>query len=218
MSLEYWKKRWESQKIGFHQLTENPLLTSYFNALNLTKFDRLFVPLCGKTKDIAWLLDQGYRVVGVEYSNLAVDQLFEELGVTAQIKKNDLFKHYSESQIDVFVGDFFSLTAEMLGKVDAIYDRAALVALPQDLRRSYSKHLINITHQARQLLITYEYDQNIMNGPPFCVDDKEIMAHYSPYYDIELCHSQQTAYQLKNTCYSMEELRLLMPKGSQKLS
>lgn len=190
MEASFWHERWESNQIGFHGHTAHPLLVKHFQALDLAKGSRIFLPLCGKTRDIAWLLSQGYAVAGVELSELAIIQLFEELQLTPRItpldKSERKLKHYQAAHIDIFVGDIFDLSAEMLGPVDAIYDRAALVALPETMRAQYTQHLCEVTQKAPQLLICFEYDQQKMDGPPFSISDHEIQQHYRENYTLTL--------------------------------
>jgi thiopurine S-methyltransferase len=123
-------------------------------------------------------------VAGAELSKLAVDQLFAELGVTPEITREGELEHYRAPNIDIFVGDIFALTSESLGPVDASYDRAALVALPQDLRDRYTAHLVAITQKAPQLLICFEYDQRVMDGPPFSVTADEVKRQYGERYAV----------------------------------
>ncbi len=184
MDSIYWHQRWEANLIGFHGSQPNPLLVAYFNALALTKGSRIFVPLCGKTLDIGWLLSNGYRIAGAELSELAITQLFAELGIEPVITEIGTIKHYRATDIDIFVGDIFDLTRKILGPIDALYDRAALVALPENIRARYTKHLIDITRNAPQLLITFEYDQTLMQGPPFAVSPDEVRRHYEDSYEI----------------------------------
>jgi thiopurine S-methyltransferase len=186
MHHDFWHNRWFTNQIGFHEPTANPLLVKHLDKLNLPKGSRLFLPLCGKTLDIGWLVKQGYQVVGCELSKLAVDQLFKELKIVPNIKRIGAIDHYRTTNIDVFTGDIFDVTPALLGKVDAIYDRAALVALPPDMRKRYTKHLIEITHCAPQLLICFEYDQSLVEGPPFSVVADEVKAHYADRYELTL--------------------------------
>lgn len=179
VEANFWINRWETNQIGFHLSAANPLLVKHFNALSLPKGSRVFLPLCGKTLDIAWLLGQGHRVVGAELVEVAIIQLFEELGVKPEVKEVGKLKLYSAPHLDIFVGDIFNLDQKTLGKVDAVYDRAALVALPEEMRRKYTTHLKTITQQAPQLLITFEYDQSLFSGPPFSVNSEEIQRHYA---------------------------------------
>jgi thiopurine S-methyltransferase len=209
MDENFWHQRWETNNIGFHESKANPLLVTYFEALSLAKDSRVFVPLCGKTLDIPWLLSNGYRVAGAELSELAVKQLFEGLGVEPEISDIGEVKHYSATDIDIFVGDIFNLTREMLGSVDAIFDRAALVALPENIRILYTKHLIDLTDNAPQLLITYEYDQKLMEGPPFSVCNEEVSRHYQDRYEISSLISLDVADGLRRKYPAKENVWLL---------
>ncbi|MBJ9985637.1 thiopurine S-methyltransferase [Acinetobacter sp. S40] len=194
MQHEFWHQRWQENRIGFHQLTPSPLLVAHWSELHLKTKQRVFVPLSGKTLDIRWLIQQGFRVVAIELSQIAVVALIEQLTQDFNFdfkisEQNDLI-HYSHPQIDIYVGDFFDLAKEQLGQVDAIYDRAALIALPKDMRRQYTKHLIQISQTAPQFLISYEYDQNSFEGPPFSVEAKEVQQLYSPFYQVRLLKEQ----------------------------
>lgn len=209
MDTIFWRQRWESNEIGFHESKANPLLVKYFKELSIAKGSRVFIPLCGKTLDIAWLLSNGFRVVGVELVEMAVEQLFSELGVRPAITEAGEIKHYSAKNIDVFVADILAVSGKMLGPVDAIYDRAALVALPEEMRHRYTAHLMEITDRAPQLLITYEYDQDLMQGPPFSVSNKEVNQHYRDRYDLTLLASTNVSGGLKGKCAAIENVWLL---------
>lgn len=189
MEKQFWHQKWEKKEIAFHEHDVNPLLRKYFFNLKLQKESRIFLPLCGKTLDISWLVENGYKVVGAELSKLAIEELFEELKQKPQIQKLSKFTHYKTDRIDIYVGDIFDLTNAELGSIDAIYDRAALVALPKEMRTRYSAHLIKISHNAPQLLICYEYDQTVLNGPPFSIVKEEVFEHYSRFYGINLLES-----------------------------
>lgn len=178
MEPNFWHEKWHKGEIAFHESQPNALLTQHLDLLNLPADSRLFLPLCGKTRDIAWLLSRGYRVVGVELSPIACAQLFEENQLQPQITPAGPFTHYQSDRLEVFAGDFFALTPERLGNVDAVYDRAALVALPEDLRPRYSAHLRRLAQSAPQLLITVDYDQQQLPGPPFAIDSSEVHNHY----------------------------------------
>lgn len=174
MNAEFWHERWAARQIGFHEPAVNPLLEAHLGALRLIGGARVFLPLCGMTLDIDWLLARGHRVAGIELSATAVDELFARLGVTPVVTRVGSLERRSAPGLDVFVGDLFALDAAMLGPVDAVYDRAALIALPADMRQRYAPHLATVTRLAPQLLITVEYDQAAMAGPPFSVDDAEV--------------------------------------------
>lgn len=209
MDASYWLQRWEKNNIGFHESEANPLLVKYFKELSLVEGSRVFLPLCGKTLDIAWLLSNGYRVAGAELSRTAIEQLFMELGVEPKISGAGEVNHYSAKNIDIFVGDIFDLSSKMLGPVDAVYDRAALVALPEQMRNRYTAHLTEITDRAPQLLISYEYDQNSMEGPPFSVSNEEVNQRYRDSYDLTLIASTNIPGGLKGKCAAKENVWLL---------
>src|ERR1051325_6357807 len=126
MDERFWHERWEKNEIPFHEKNTNPILRQYFSRTALRKGARVFVPLCGKTLDIGWLLSKGCRVAGAELSQIAVEQLFAELGVRPKISQtaDGRGMKYSARNIDIFVGNIFGVTRKKLGRVDAIYDRA----------------------------------------------------------------------------------------------
>lgn len=209
MDPNFWHDRWANNEIGFHQNEANPLLVANFNALSLPPGSRIFLPLCGKTLDIGWLLVQGYRVAGAELSELAVGQLFSELAITPGITARGPIKHYHADNIDIFTGDIFDVSGDLLGPVDAVYDRAALVALPETLRKRYTAHLTAITRQAPQLLICFEYDQTRLEGPPFSISPEEVHQHYSDIYNLSLVMSVDLADGLKGLSQVKEHVWLL---------
>lgn len=212
MNAEFWHHKWESNDIAFHQAQTNPLLVQHFGDLSLAAGGRMFLPLCGKTRDIAWLLSRGCRVAGAELSDIAVQQLFQDLGLQPQIVKAGKLHRYSAGDIDIFQGDFFHLSSDLLGPVDAIYDRAALVALPRDMRSRYTAHLMTITAQAPQLLICYVYDQHLAEGPPFSIVDEEVRQHYAGRYALRLLATAEVPGGLKGKCPAKEKLWLLQNK------
>ena len=209
MNIDFWKQTWEKNEIGFHESEPNPLLAAYLKELNVVEGSRVFIPLCGKTLDIVWLLSKGYQVAGAELSQLAIEQLFIGLGVEPQISECGNAFRYGAKNIDIFVGDIFDLSNEVLGPVDAIYDRAALVALPEEMRKRYTKHLLEITGAAAQLLITLEYDQSLMDGPPFSLNGDEVNRHYIDAYDLALLESISLPGGLKGICAATENVWLL---------
>lgn len=206
MDADFWHRRWEENEIGFHESQANKLLVNYFHTLSLSKGSRVFVPLCGKTLDIAWLLSNGFRVVGVELSERAIEQLFAELDVTPDITDLGHLKCYSTQDIEIYVGDIFELSRQQLGPVDAIYDRAALVALPQDMRSRYTAHLREITNTSPQLLICFEYDQNLMDGPPFSIGPDKVSSQYQDSYVLTHLERVDVAGGLKGKCKAYEHV------------
>jgi thiopurine S-methyltransferase len=209
MDADFWKRVWAEGEIGFHESKPNPLMVAHYDGLTLEDGSRVFLPLCGKTLDIAWLLAKGYRVVGVELSKLAIEQLFIALGVEPEVTECGRASRYSATNIELFVGDIFSLSSEDIGTVDAIYDRAALVALPKEMRNRYTRHLLDITGTAEQLLITFEYDQTQMDGPPFSLNSDEVNRHYGDVYNVRLLESIPIPGGLKGKCAATEHIWLL---------
>ncbi len=209
MEPDFWHQKWEANQIGFHKAVANPLLIAHLPALQLAKGARLFVPLCGKTLDIPWLLAEGYRIVGVELSAIAVEQLFDGMGVTPEVTVAGALRRYSSDDVDIFAGDVFDLTTDILGPVDAVYDRAALVALPEDMRARYAAHLANITGWAQQLVISFEYDQSQMNGPPFSVSAAEVERVHGARYAKTALHQGPVNGGLKGVIEAEETVWLL---------
>jgi thiopurine S-methyltransferase len=209
MEASFWHKKWERGEIGFHTGVPNPLLTSHLDKLNLTEGSRIFLPLCGKTRDIAWLLACDYQIVGAELSEIAISALFAELGVTPTITQAGGLTRYSAENLDIFVGDIFHVTADHLGAVHAIYDRAALVALPESMRTQYASHLVAITAAAPQLLITYEYDQQLLDGPPFSINADEVARLYHNAYQCNLVERTDVVGGFRGCVPSTESVWLL---------
>lgn len=190
MDANFWHNKWQKNEIGFHEQSVNPALAGHFESLGLEQGDRVFVPLCGKTLDIAWLLESGFSVVGAELSEMAIQQLFAEMGVEPTITEEGTLKRYSSEHLDILVGDIFDLSRDQLGQIAAIYDRAALVALPEETRVRYANHLVELSDRATQLVVCYEYDQSQMAGPPFSISSDELMRLYSGHYTLELLESK----------------------------
>ncbi|MDX1536967.1 thiopurine S-methyltransferase [Arsukibacterium sp.] len=209
MNPEFWQEKWQKREIAFHQAAANPLLVRCFKQLALAPGARVFLPLCGKSLDIHWLLTQGYQVVGAELSEMAVQELFAELGLTPTVSSIGKLQHYHAAELEVFVGDIFELSQATLGPVAAIYDRAALVALPAEMRQRYAKHLIEISQCAPQLVICFEYDQALLAGPPFSVNSEEMLNLYSHAYQLNCLAELEVPGGLKKKCQATELAWLL---------
>lgn len=179
MQAEFWHQRWQQQQIGFHQTQVNPYLSRYWHTLNLAAGSTVLVPLCGKSLDLLWLLAQGYRVIGVELSPLAVEAFFQENQIVSTVTKLGAFEVYQYDGLTIYCGDFFALTTDLLASVDAVFDRAALVALPADMRVTYAAKIQQLLQPATPvLLVSFDYDQQQMPGPPFSVSLHEIRQLY----------------------------------------
>ncbi|MEO0574433.1 MAG: thiopurine S-methyltransferase [Pseudomonadota bacterium] len=209
MKPAFWHDKWEQAQIGFHNNDPHPLLVTHFSALQLKEGARVFLPLCGKTRDIAWLLARGYEVVGAELSEIAVQQLFAELDVEPSVDRRHAWARYSALHIDVFVGDIFDVQPDSVRHIDAVYDRAALVALPETMRPDYVAHVAALTDHAPQLLISVEYDQSEMKGPPFSITDDEIERCYADHFEYSQLASVNVVGGLKGRCDADENVWLL---------
>lgn len=212
MQAEFWQRCWQNNTINFHKTDVNPLLIEFLPQLHLAQNSRIFLPLCGKTRDIAWLLQQGYQVIGAELSALAVEQLFTELGLSAQTQVHNGLTLHCAKNLQIWQGDIFALQACDIGAVDAIYDRAALVALPNAMRKSYTAHLRTLSNTAKQLLISFEYAQELMAGPPFSISEAEMQAHYAEHYQITQLYSENLAEPMGGMSWQKENVWLLNTK------
>lgn len=175
MHQDFWQQRWARNEIGFHLSEVNPYLQQFWPALNVPAGAQVLVPLCGKSLDMLWLAEQGYRVLGVELAQAAVEAFFSEQGLLAEIDQVGEFRRYRSGAIEVLCGDFFSLTAADLLECRALYDRAALIALPAPLRERYAAHLAaTLPSGCAGLLVVLDYPQEQMSGPPFAVGEAEV--------------------------------------------
>lgn len=187
MNPEFWHQRWADNQIGFHQDTPTPLLMKHWPSLGIAPDARVFVPLCGKSLDLAWFAAQGYRVLGVELSQLAVEQFFAEHGFEPEVRASEYGRHYRAGEIELLCGDVFALDAEVLRDCAAVFDRAALIALPPELRQRYVDEVYaKLPAGCRGLAITLEYPQVEREGPPFAVPEAEVHVLYGRDWGIEL--------------------------------
>ncbi|MEM9705685.1 MAG: thiopurine S-methyltransferase [Pseudomonadota bacterium] len=209
MEEAFWQSRWRENKIAFHEARPNTLLERYVDRLALEPGATIFLPLCGKTVDIDWLIAKGLLVKGVEFNEGAVQEVFARNNLSPIVNEVAGLKRYSTKQVEIFVGDLFKLTADMLGTVHGIYDRAALVALPKALAAQYVHHIPAITKKAAQLLISYDYDQSQMEGPPFSVPLGAVESFYEGVYSVEQLSEQPITGPLADRCSGLEYAALL---------
>jgi thiopurine S-methyltransferase len=173
MEPGFWLERWQRNEIGFHQPAPHKGLARHWATLVLAPGSRVFVPLAGKSLDMIWLAAQGHEVVGIELAAEAVRAFAAENGPVARV--------------DLRQGDLFGLDPAALGPIDAVFDRASLVALPPPLRRRYAAKLAELSPPGtRTLLVTMEYDQSRMNGPPHAVHEHEVQALFGATHEIAL--------------------------------
>lgn len=186
---ELWQQSWRNREIAFHQTAVNPYLVKFWPNFRLRAADRVFVPLCGKSLDLLWLAEQGHAVIGVELSPLAVRAFFKENKMQPTRRKLGKFMLWEHGRISILCGDFFQLSAADLGDVAAVFDRASLTALPDDIRAAYIAQLNRILPpHCKMLLLTTEVPEaGEVQGQPNVVAD-EIANLYTGAFDIQLCH------------------------------
>ena len=186
MDLAFWRRRWEANQIGFHQQQINTHLQAFWDRLGLTPDSLVFVPLCGKSRDLLWLRARGHRVLGVEISELAVRSFFHENHLQPRITRQGRFDCWSSDGLSLLCGDFFHLSTSQLSACDGVYDRASLIALPHAIRSRYARQLAALLPaRARTLLVTMEYPQQEMQGPPFSVREDEVRRLFGSDFNVE---------------------------------
>ena len=177
MEPEFWHERWQKQQTGFHQQAGNAALRTATEGLALAPRARVFVPLCGKSVDMHWLHARGHEVLGIDLSRTAIEDFLGEHGLPAvSVALDDGLERHDAQGYVLYVGDFFALRHDHLGDLDAVCDRAALIALPAPMRQRYAEHLLELAVAAPVVLVTLDYAQDEMSGPPFAVPDDEVRA------------------------------------------
>lgn len=187
MDTDFWLSRWVEGQIGFHQDQINGyLIRQWAKTGPVPATDPVLVPLCGKSKDMLWLEEQGHRVLGVELSQLAIDEFFKENSLTPSQHETTHFTVTESKLISLWCGDFFALDKSDMRDITRVYDRASLIALPPEMRQQYAKHLSTLLDPGNHvLLVTMEYSQSEMNGPPFSVTEDEVNQLYEDDFDIQ---------------------------------
>lgn len=184
MDPQFWHDRWKRQDIGFHQSDFEPALDKYWSRLELHPNAKVFVPLCGKSLDMLWLAQHGHTVVGAELSEQAVDEFYTERGLVPDVRSEGAFSVKSSGPYEIWCGDYFDLPRSAIAGVAAAYDRAALIALPADMQRRYAEKMKSLLPAGTPImLITIDYDQRQMSGPPFATSPKMIDELFSDRYE-----------------------------------
>lgn len=185
MEPHFWHDRWQRQQIGFHQPQINPFLVKHWPALQADA-GQVFVPLCGKTLDLHYLVEQGHPVLGNEFNQLAVEQFFAESQLQPHIDQSTGIPCYQHGDYQLLQGDFFALTAEQLQQCSHFYDRGALVALPEEMRQRYAAHLKAILPAGCSgLAIVLDYPQALLSGPPFAISEAWLNQHLGDAFTIK---------------------------------
>lgn len=198
VNVDFWKARWSEQRIGFHLPQVNPLLMTFASRwLGVETLEppaalngrRVLVPLCGKTVDLLWLAERGAQVVGVEFIEQAAAAFFQEASIAVSFRREDDVTVYRSTEpglnLEIWVADFLKLSAHKLGGFDAVYDRAALIALDPRTRAAYSDCVAQLSHPgARLLLVTVEHDGG--SGPPFSTSETDVRSIWDGKFEVEL--------------------------------
>lgn len=189
MEREFWLERWSRQEIGFHQPDVNPWLQRLWPELAVPAGRPVFVPLCGKSLDMLWLAERGHPVIGVELAETAVRAFFHEARRPCRLERQRHLQLFRDDEIAIYCGDFWDLAAMHVAHAAAVYDRASLIALPEKMRQHYADHLQRIVSDGtRMLLLTLEYDQSLVAGPPHAVGEAEVMRLFGTRCTVErLC-------------------------------
>ena len=176
MHHDFWHERWRTGQTGFHQQAVHPFLERWWPTIGVRQGARVYVPLCGKSLDMAWLAERGHTVVGSELSRIAIDEFFASQSLQPTLDARDGFTRHSAGPYEILEGDALALTPAITGPLDAVYDRAALVALPPEMRTPYFESLAGLMPRgARGLVVSFEYPQEMKGGPPFSVETAEIL-------------------------------------------
>jgi len=187
MQPEFWHDRWASGRIGFHRDAPLPLLVRHWPSLRLPASSRVFVPLCGKSLDMVWLAEQGHRVLGIELSERAIAQFFDERGLAPQLRESEAGRHYAAGPWELVAGDAFAIPPGLLAGCGGIYDRGAMIALPPPLRERYARSTWQrLPARCSGLLVTLEYPQAEKAGPPFSVDEADVHARLGADWELAL--------------------------------
>ena len=184
-----WLKFWRDQRDDFHQVEVNALLIKFWPKLDANQQQRVLVPLCGKSLDMLWLAEQGYNVLGIELSPVAVKAFFLENHLVYQRKQKGKFRLWVSGKISILCGDYFALKKSDLGQIDHVYDKAALTALPEDIRKLYVKQLrLILPDVINVFLLTTEDDDTLLNEQNELEIDSEINSLFSDDFNIMLAH------------------------------
>lgn len=191
MEISYWQSRWRKDKTGWHLNKVYPLLPKFWPSLTLKAGAQVLVPLCGKSLDMRWFVEEGFKVTGIEASEKALHEFMNNypgLFVSRQKYGCSIFR---SEDIELWQGNFLSLPPKALPSFDAVYDKAALVALPKQMRKVYAQKVLECCNSGTQILLqSFEYNQDEMGGPPFSVDEQEIQQLYGDQFELTLLYKE----------------------------
>lgn len=192
MEISYWQSRWRKDKTGWHMDQVYPLLPDLWPALSLKAGARILVPFCGKSVDMQWFISEGFHVTGVDVAEKALHAFMERSQKSFSSHQQYGFQVFRSKNMELWQGDFQKLPVTKIPPFDAIYDKAALIALPRNMRPKYAQKILQCSGPETQMLLqTFEYEQDEMPGPPFSVDEREIRQLYGKQFDLALLHQKQ---------------------------
>ncbi len=172
--LSGWHERWATGELGWHRTDPNPLLVAHARP----EWRRVLVPLCGASVDLGWLVDSGREVLGLDISRVAADRVFASRNETPTVTQAGAFSVLQAGRLTYAVGDFFELDATLAAGADAVWDRAALIAVPPELRPRYVEVLRAAAPGADVLLAVIDYERGLIPGPPHAVGPDEVLDLY----------------------------------------
>ena len=191
MDPDFWHRRWRDNDIGFHREEVHPYLPQYWPGLELVQGSKVFVPLCGKSHDMIWLAEQGHEVVGIELSSVAVADFFAEQKLKPVTRNDGAFTISSSGPIEIWCGDIFELPDRVWHNISVIYDRASLVALPEDMQAKFCELFAKkVSSSAPVFLITLDYDPSEMSGPPFNISNSRVQGLFASTHIIKHVNSR----------------------------
>lgn len=190
MDHDFWVTRWNQGQIGFHLPDINPALIRHLPAFGIPKGANVLVPLCGKSLDLLYLRAEGLSVTGLELSPIAVEAFWRENNLMPALLETEALRIWSTDGLTLIEGDFFKVNAKSIATPDLVYDRAALIAMPPEMRSAYAAHLLSLAGGAAILLITLEYPEKEMQGPPFPIPHDEILHHFGPTHQVDVLGSE----------------------------
>jgi len=187
-----WHKCWSDNVIRFHEGKVNKFLANYINQFALVPGDSIFFPLCGKSYDMQWCIDQGFKVIGVELSEIAIRDFIQESAIDFERQSINNFTRYRSEHITLYQGDYMGLTAQQLKDCKLVFDRAAIIAIEAFNRPSYVNQLQSIIPNGTPIfMISREYDQQRRSGPPFSVPLTEIRELFNDSYRCQILEDEQ---------------------------
>ena len=200
MEHDFWHQAWsKADQPGWQQKNVNPYLVKHWADSGALSGEAVFVPLCGRTLDMQWLRDYGHHVIGIDLSVTALQDFCKQQSIDAVCERDGELTVFRAPGWTLYAGDFFKLQAAQISRVSRVYDRAALIALPPDMRKAYASHLQEILPGGSEIFtITIAYDQKMMKGPPFSVSDNEVLDHYDGAYEVQTLASASGPDQVGN--------------------